>query len=124
MPEAGSGEIARLGGAFNSIAQSLAARDRQLRVTNDRLQGILDHATTSISVRDVDGRYLVVNRAWEHVAGVAERDAIGRSDVELFGADLTTSMDRLLEAIASHIGQCVERARLLDELRAAAGAPR
>ena len=35
-----------------------------------------------------------------------------------------TSMDRLLEAIASHIGQYVERARLLDELRAAATAPR
>jgi GAF domain-containing protein len=35
-----------------------------------------------------------------------------------------TSMDRLLQAIASHIGQYIEHARLLDELRAAAAAPR
>ena len=90
VPETGSGEIARLGGAFNSMAESLAERDRQLRLTNDRLQGILDHATTSISVRDVHGRYLVVNRRWQEVAAVSERDAIGRTDVELFGADITT----------------------------------
>ncbi len=86
VPVAGSGEIATLAGSFNGMAGALAERERELRVTNDRLQGILDHATTSISVRDPEGRYLVVNRTWEEVAGVAEADALGRTDGELFGS--------------------------------------
>jgi two-component system sensor histidine kinase/response regulator len=91
VPTTGSGEIARLAGDFNTMAASLDERDAQLRLTNDRLQGILDHATTSISVRDLDGRYLVVNRRWLNIVGMEDEDAaIGRTDVELFGHDLAT----------------------------------
>ena len=85
VPVEGSGEIATLAAAFNGMAGALAERERELRVTNDRLQGILDHATTSIAVRDRDGRYLVVNRRWEEVSGIPEADALGRTDTELFG---------------------------------------
>ena len=88
VPVAGSGEIARLAGSFNGMAGALAERERELRVTNDRLQGILDHATTAISVRDTGGRLLVVNRRWEAVAGFTEAEALGRTDAELFGTEL------------------------------------
>jgi PAS domain S-box-containing protein len=88
VPVDGSGEIATLAGAFNGMAGALAERQRELRVSNDRLQGILDHATSSIAVRDRDGRYLVVNRRWQEVSGFAEADALGRTDTELFGPAL------------------------------------
>jgi two-component system, sensor histidine kinase and response regulator len=61
VPAAGHGEIAQLVGAFNSMAGSLAERERELRVSNDRLDGILEHVTVSISVKDLQGRYVLVN---------------------------------------------------------------
>ena len=88
VPVEGSGEIATLAAAFNGMAGALSERERELRVTNDRLQGILDHATTAIAVRDPDGRYLVVNRCWEEVSGVSAAGALGRTDAELFGSAL------------------------------------
>ena len=56
--------------------------EEQLRVSTDRLQGILEYATSAIAVKDLDGRYLVVSRAWKDAAGV--EDALGRTDGDLF----------------------------------------
>ena len=69
VPAGGRGEVALLGASFNAMAEALGAREEDLRVAGDRLQGILDHATTMISVKDVDGRYLLVGRAWEQATG-------------------------------------------------------
>jgi PAS domain S-box-containing protein len=88
VPAAGRGEIAQLGGAFNTMAHSLAERDRELRVTNDRLEGILEHATVAINVKDLDGRYVMVNRRWLEVTGRTTEESLGRTDLELFGAEL------------------------------------
>ena len=40
-----------------------------LRISTDRLQAILDHTTTTISVKDLGGRYVLVNKAWKRRAG-------------------------------------------------------
>ena len=58
---------------------SLAERERELRVTNDRLQGILDHATTSSASEDLEGRYLLVNRRWVE-SPASPRRRLGRTD--------------------------------------------
>ena len=88
VPVVGSGEIAQLAGAFNTMADSLAERDRELRVTHDRLDGILEHATVSITVKDLEGRYLTVNRQWLDYTGKSAEESLGRTDLELFGAEL------------------------------------
>ncbi|MDP9134808.1 MAG: ATP-binding protein, partial [Actinomycetota bacterium] len=88
VPATGRGEIAQLAGAFNTMADSLAERERELRVTNDRLDGILEHATVSITVKDLEGRYLTVNREWLEVTGKTSEESLGRTDLELFGAEL------------------------------------
>ena len=56
-----------------------------LRISTDRLEGILEHTTTRIAVKDRDGRYLLVNRAWRESAGV---DGTGHTDAELFPAEI------------------------------------
>ncbi len=88
VPSGGRGEIARLGGAFNTMAASLSQRERELREITDRLEGILEHATISITVKDLDGRYLMVNRRWLEITGFTIEESIGRTDLELFGAEL------------------------------------
>ena len=65
MPVGGRGEVALLGAVLQRHGRARsAAREEELRVASDRLQGILEHATALMSIKDVDGRYLVVGRAW------------------------------------------------------------
>ncbi len=80
---AGRGEIALLAQSFNHMAAALSAREEDLRVAGDRLQGILDHATALISIKDADGRYLLVGRRWLDAVGLRAEDVIGRTDAEL-----------------------------------------
>jgi two-component system, sensor histidine kinase and response regulator len=83
VPADGPGEIGWLGAAFNDMAQALAIRAEDLRVQTDRLQGILAHTTMSISVKDRDGRYVLVNDQWKR-AMRQDGDIRGRTDAELF----------------------------------------
>ena len=48
------------------------------------VQQILDNAEAAIFVKDLDGRYLFVNREFERIKGLPGTAIIGRSDVELF----------------------------------------
>ena len=73
VPATGAGEIGDLGAAFNQMAAALLARKEDLRVQNDRLRGILEHTTTTISVKDRDGRYLLVNEQWHAGDGPGRR---------------------------------------------------
>jgi PAS domain S-box-containing protein len=83
VPDVGLGEVALLGGAFNAMADALRAREGELELERDRLAGILRHSTTVIAVKDLEGRYLIVNRRWEEVNGAAAADVIGRTDADL-----------------------------------------
>jgi two-component system, sensor histidine kinase and response regulator len=92
VPASGLGEIGQLGQSFNAMAAALAAREDDLRVQSDRLQGILDHTTTTISVKDRDGRYLLVNEHWRTAMGQVGVDVLGRTDDELFPADIAAAI--------------------------------
>ena len=46
-------------------------------------RGSSQHASAMISVKDADGRYLLVGRRWEEVSGRRAADVIGRTDAEL-----------------------------------------
>jgi PAS domain S-box-containing protein len=48
-----------------------------MRESQRRLQGVLDHAMAAIYLRDAEGRYVVVNHHWEVLAGRRAEDVIG-----------------------------------------------
>jgi PAS domain S-box-containing protein len=58
--------------------------ERALRESQVRLQGILDHTSAVIYVKDREGRYLLVNRRFQALFHVDEGEVVGRSDFELF----------------------------------------
>ena len=88
----GAGEIGQLARSFNAMASSLATREEDLRVQSDRLHGILDHTTTTISVKDREGRYLLVNERWRQAMDQLGADVIGRTDDELFPPDVAAAI--------------------------------
>jgi PAS domain S-box-containing protein len=92
VPATGYGEIGRLGTSFNTMAAALSAREGDLGVQTDRLQSILDYTTTTISVKDRDGRYLLVNDEWRRAMGQLGVDVIGRTDDELFEPEIAAAI--------------------------------
>jgi len=84
VPADGLGEIGQLGASFNTVAAALAAREADLGVQTAHLQAILEHTTTTISVKDREGRYLLVNDQWRCVSGQVGADVIGHTDDDLF----------------------------------------
>ncbi|MGD0453689.1 MAG: ATP-binding protein [Solirubrobacteraceae bacterium] len=84
-------------GTFSSMAQALDEKERALRVTNERFQGILDNANAAIYIRDAAGRYLLVNREFERICSVRAQDILGCTGNELGAAETAEqvrAMDR------------------------------
>jgi two-component system sensor histidine kinase/response regulator len=110
VPATGPGEIGALGAAFNAMAGTLVARKDDLRVQNDRLRGILEHTTMTLSVKDREGRYLLVNDQWRQAMGQAGADVLGKTDDELFPADIAAAI-RVTDLEILRTGEAVEYER-------------
>jgi two-component system, NarL family, sensor histidine kinase UhpB len=49
-----------------------------------RLRAFIDHALAVVWLKDVDGRYVLVNRRFEQITGIPAESALGRTDGQLF----------------------------------------
>jgi PAS domain S-box-containing protein len=76
-------------GVIYAVARDITERknaQEALRASQAKLQAIIDNTPAIVYVKDLDGRYLLINHTFEQLFGV-ERDAIeGKSDHEVFGA--------------------------------------
>ncbi len=61
-----------------------AQAERQ--ASEDRLQAIIDNSPALIIVKDLEHRYLLVNRRWEELFGVPSEQAIGRTSADVLPA--------------------------------------
>jgi PAS domain S-box-containing protein len=64
--------------------------DEVLRHDEARLQAILDYSPSSIFVKDLQGRYLIVNRQWSKITGIPVADAIGVTAHESWPSEATS----------------------------------
>lgn len=69
------------------------------RDSEERLRSILDHATAVVYMKDIDLRYVMVNRQFEKVFAVTNEQIRGKTDPEIFPkhlSDRLTSRDRIV----------------------------
>ena len=109
----GEGVIAHLIATGTDVTEARRAAEA-LRISTDRLEGILEHTTTRIAVKDRDGVYLLVNRAWRESAGF---DGTGRTDADLFAADVAARARRT-DTKVWETGQVLEYERQVGEATA------
>ena len=86
-----AGEITHLVATGTDVTETRRAADA-LRISTGWLEGILEHTTTRITVKDDEGRYLLVNRAWREANG--DIDPTGSTDQELFEPDVIAAVLR------------------------------
>ncbi|HJW99418.1 MAG TPA: PAS domain S-box protein [Terriglobales bacterium] len=58
-----------------------------LRESDKKFQALLDNSPNMIFLKDVDGRYLLVNRKFEQALGVRQENIKGRQDEEVFSRE-------------------------------------
>ncbi len=76
--------------AYDQLARELEERiqaEASVRESQRLLQGILDASATVIFVKDLQGRYLLVNRRFQEMFQVGGESVIGKTDYDLFPQD-------------------------------------
>lgn len=64
--------------------KELRGEVRARRLTEDRLQSILDNAPLAVYAKDLSGRFILVNRTIESIVGREREDIIGTTDFDHF----------------------------------------
>jgi signal transduction histidine kinase/HAMP domain-containing protein len=113
-------EVGRLSMALNTMLATIAARDAELRMSQSLLTNIADKSSAVIYVKDLQGRYLMVNERLRQVLPQGSPDPLGCTDAELFDEDTVRIIRdgdrRTLESGQSYIYE--------EDVPDAAGLPR
>ena len=75
------------------------AAERRSRESEALLQAILDNSSAVIYVKDMVGRYRLVNREWERVTGHDRTAAVGRTTADIFEPELAEEFARADEGV-------------------------
>lgn len=67
---------------------NLKRAEGRARQNERQLAGILENSPTLVAVKDADGRYLLMNRAFRILLGMLDQELTGRSDYDLFPREL------------------------------------
>ena len=86
--------------------RALSAALRGRGSERQQLAALLKHTTAFVSVKDHDGRYALINDEFRLATSVGDAEIIGRTDLELFGADVAEATGVLDAEVRS--GRTVE----------------
>jgi PAS domain S-box-containing protein len=80
----GKDEIGRLNEQLQATSTLLNNRTRALRESEARLQAILDNTSSVVFMKDLESRFLLVNRQFERLFGLKREQVIGHDAHEIF----------------------------------------
>ena len=85
--------------ALQTVNDRLAGEIAERRRVNDALRAserllgdTVDHSSAIVSLKDIKGRYLLVNREFDRLFGQEHPAVVGRRDADLFAPDLAARL--------------------------------
>jgi len=107
--------FAAAGGRMFVVHNQLLYSSRELQRNLSLLRGITEGTTDAVFVKDLDGRYLMMNTAGARFLGRSVAEVIGRNDTELFNpADAREIMQRDRNVLEAGGTQTYEEAATSD----------
>ena len=80
---------------LQSVNENLQAQITARRESQQLLQAIVDNSQTVVYVKDLDGRFQLVNRQFEQIFGLSRDEILGRTDHHLFAAETADAFREL-----------------------------
>ena len=90
-------EIGRLSASFNRMVATIRDREAELGATKAFIDGVVENLPAMVVVKDVNNRFVLLNKAGEDLIGVERADFLGKTDHDLFPqeqADFFVERDR------------------------------
>ena len=78
-------------GTVLDITERKQAEER-LRASESRLQAIMDNTSAVIYLKDLQGRYLMINRRFEELFNVTQQQIVGKTDADIFPSDVVAKL--------------------------------
>ena len=74
------------------LENKIEQRTRKLAESEQLMHAVLNHSPAVIYLKDLQGRYLMVNQIWCEVTGISTERAIGITDFDLLPADVAEEL--------------------------------
>ncbi|MBI5815524.1 MAG: PAS domain-containing sensor histidine kinase [Nitrospinae bacterium] len=74
-----TGEISQVAIAMTDLFKRLDSAWKSERATEERLQAMTDNTISAIYMRDLEGKFLLVNRQWEKIFSASAPEVIGKT---------------------------------------------
>ena len=81
------GRKLRMAGIVQDITEQKRA-EAALRESREMLSAVVDNSPSAIVLKDLEGRYRLINRCYQEWYGLAKEDAIGKTTHDLFPAEI------------------------------------
>lgn len=87
-------EIGVLSESFNVMTKEIKGRESALRESEGRFRAIMDNATNVIYLKDIEGRYILINRRYEELFKIKDEEIKGKTDFDLFPSEIAAQFRR------------------------------
>ncbi len=85
-------ELGVLADAFVVMSKAIMNRENELREKQRQIEGIIGNAPAVIYMKDLEGRYLLINSLYEELFSVSNEQMYGKTDAELFEEDVVAQI--------------------------------
>ena len=80
-----------LQGIFRDMSER-KTMENELRSTKNQLQEIIDNTTAVIYLKDIEGRYLMINKRYEELFHIKKEEIRGKTDHSIFPKDIASML--------------------------------
>lgn len=87
VPNTARDELGQFIDDYNATLVAQQQSEEAVRRSRQKLEAIVDHIPMIMALKDLEGRYQMVNQRFETTFGVSREQVIGGTDVQLFDAD-------------------------------------
>ena len=76
--------------AHDSLEVKVAERTEELQRSSDTLNGMINNSSAVIYLKDIQGRYSMINSQYEKVTNLRDTAVIGKTDLDIFPKKIAT----------------------------------